>query len=301
MSRLAAKQLGLLLRAQLLALGVTRRQVDTWLLSGLLVPVFRGVYRVGAAPPTSEQRLMAACLAAGPTAVVSHRAAANLWQLRGIDSAPVEILLPGPRRPQLDHVIVHRTLDLHRADATRRGVIPITAPARTLCDLAAVVDIETLESAAEDALLIGLVSWDRLLRVGERLAGRGRPGSGALLEMLRERGPEAKPTESPLEDEMVRLLRRAGLPEPRRQIPIRVPGHHKTVYVDLGYSPVKLALEGDSRRWHGARRDVQRNSVKANLIVAAGWRALHFTRDDVRQRPDYLVGCVRQELHRQAS
>lgn len=80
-----------------------------------------------------------------------------------------------------------------------------------------------------------------------------------------------------------------------------MPGHKKTVYVDLGYSPVKLALEGDSRRWHGARRDVQRNSTKANIIVAAGWRTLHFTHDDVRCCPDYLIDCVAQELHRRAS
>jgi hypothetical protein len=191
-------------------------------------------------------------------------------------------------------------MGLHRADSTWRGRLPITTPARTLFDMAAVLDIDTVEKAMEDAVLTGLVTCDRLIRVGERLAGPGHPGSSALMALLRDRDPDAKPTESPLEDELVQLLRRAGLPAPERQIPIRVPGHRGTVFVDLGYSPVKLALEADSRRWHGARGDVQRNSTKANLIVAAGWRALHFTRDDVRRRADYLIGCVSRELHRRA-
>jgi very-short-patch-repair endonuclease len=120
------------------------------------------------------------------------------------------------------------------------------------------------------------------------------------MRLLQERDPDAKPTESTLEDELIRLLRRAGLPEPERQIPIRVPGRSGTIYIDVGYSPVKLALEADSRRWHGARGDVQRNSAKANLIVAAGWRALHFTCDDIRRRADYVIYCVSNELQQRA-
>jgi very-short-patch-repair endonuclease len=167
--------------------------------------------------------------------------------------------------------------------------------------LAAVVDAATVECAMEDAMLTGLVSSERLLRVAERLAGRGHPGSGTFMEMILDRGPDVRATESILEDEMVRILRRAGLPEPERQIPIRAPGTKKRVYVDLGYSPAKLALEADSRRWHGGRGDVQRNSAKANVIVAAGWRALHFTSDDVRVRPDYLIECVARQLYPRAA
>lgn len=72
------------------------------------------------------------------------------------------------------------------------------------------------------------------------------------------------------------------------------------MYIDIGYRPVKLALEIDSRRWHGAHRDVERNSTKANVIVAAGWRALHFTKCHIRERPEYLVACVEEELSRGA-
>jgi hypothetical protein len=229
--------------------------------------------------------------------VVSHRAAAKLWGFRGVETAPVEILVPRSQKPKLTGVVVHRTVELHRADVTKRGVLPITAPARTLFDLAAVVDPQTLEGAAEAVMLTRLASWQRLVDVGRRLAGKGHKGSGELLQLLEERGPVA-PSESEAEDEMLALLRKAGFPPPERQIPVRIPGRRKPVYLDMGYRDRTLALEIDSRRWHGGRHDVQRNSTKANVIVAAGWRALHFTIDDVRRRPGYVVGCVRQEYYR---
>nr|MDQ6910904.1 hypothetical protein [Actinomycetota bacterium] len=256
--------------------------------------------RRDSAPVSWEQTVLAATLAGGPHAAASHRTAAKIFGLRGIQRVPVEILVPRQRRVALHGVVVHRALATHRADVTRRGAVPVTSPARTLFDLASVVDIDTVEAALEDAMLQGLVSWGYLMRVAERVAGRGHAGTAPLLQLLRDRDPNASPTESTLEDEVIRLLRRGGLPEPERQIPISVPGQGKTVYLDLGYRPQKLALEVDSRRWHGARRDVERNSAKANVIVAAGWRALHFTAYDVRRRPRYLVACVDQELSRGA-
>ncbi|HUQ62838.1 MAG TPA: type IV toxin-antitoxin system AbiEi family antitoxin domain-containing protein [Acidimicrobiales bacterium] len=299
-ARLASRHLGLVTRPELLRLGLTARQIDLRVERGFLEVVHRGVYRVASAPPSWEQRVLAATLAGGARAVASHRTAGQIFRLRGIEHAPVEILVPRERRVGLDGVIVHRTTALHRPDVARRGLIPITTPARTLFDMAAVIDMETLESALEDAVLQHLASWQYLMRAAERLAGRGHPGSGLIVQLLRERDPETKPTESTLEDEVVRLLRRAGLPAPERQIELWPPGFARPVRFDLGYRPQKLLLEVDSRRWHGARKDVERNSAKANIIVAAGYRALHFTKDDVRRRPDYLVGCVDRELLRGA-
>ena len=86
------------------------------------------------------------------------------------------------------------------------------------------------------------------------------------------------------------MLRRAGLPEPVRQ---HVVGG---VRLDFAYPSIKLGIEADSRLWHGGRTDVQRNSDKANVLVAHGWRVLRFTWSDVRRRPAYVVDTVAREL-----
>ncbi len=135
-----------------------------------------------------------------------------------------------------------------------------------------------------------LVSFDLLARTLERLGGPGRSGAGVLRALVEERDPATAPTQSRLEDELWRVLRRGGLPEPVRQY--EVAGGR----LDFAYPAIRLAIEADSRIWHGGRRDVQRNSDKANRLVAHGWRVLHFTWGDVRRRPAYLVDAVGREL-----
>lgn len=233
---------------------------------------------------------MAACLAAGPSAVASHRSAALLWGFRGAEDAPTEITVEGHRHRQLTDVVVHRTDKLAAADVSRRSRIPITTPARTLLDLGAVVPTHVVEPALEDALLRRLVSFVLLERTLERLGGAGRNGSGVLRRLLEERDPAAAPTQSVLEDALLRLLRRAGLPEPARQYRVG------RVVLDFAYPALRLGVEADSRIWHGGRADVQRNSDKANLLLAHGWRVLHFTWADVRRRPDDVVARLAREL-----
>ncbi len=107
---------------------------------------------------------------------------------------------------------------------------------------------------------------------------------------MEARDPATAPTESVLEDRLVAVLRRGGLPEPVRQH--RVGG----VRVDLAYPEAWLAIEADSRVWHAGRGDVQRNSAKRNLLVGLGWRVLHFTWFDVTTRPAYVLTTVGPQL-----
>jgi len=112
--------------------------------------------------------------------------------------------------------------------------------------------------------------------------------------LLDARHPATAPTESVLEDALVRVLRAGGLPEPVRQ--------HRLgrVRVDLAYPQVRLALEADGSVWHSGRTDVQRNSSKGNLLVGLGWRVLHFIWFDVTRRPAYVVATVAPLLSRVA-
>ena len=288
LTRLAARQYSLAHRQQALDLGMTPRQIHARLASGWLVPVHQAVYRVGDAPVSAEQAVLAACLASG--GVASHTSAAVLWGLRGVEAGPTEITLAGHRHRPLHGVVVHRTDRLEAVDVSCARRIPVTTPARTLLDLGAVAAREVVESALEDALMRRLVGFTLLHKTLERLAGPGRNGAGVLRSLAEERDPATAPTQSVLEDALLRTLRRGGLPEPVRQCEVA------GVRLDFAYHRLRLGIEADSRIWHGARTDVQRNSDKGNRLVAHGWRVLHFTWFDVRRRPDQVLDAVAREL-----
>jgi very-short-patch-repair endonuclease len=276
-------------RHQILDLGMTSRQLECRVQAGLLVPVQPSVYRIGGAPPSWGQAVLAACMSAGREAMASHRAAALLWRLRGVDAAPVEVTVPGSRRPRLQEAVVHRTAAIAPEDVSRRAGIRVAAPAPALVGLAAVAPA-LVEGALEDALMRGLVSMSWLGRSLDRLGGRGQPGCALVRALVAERDPAAAPTESRLEDVIVRLLRAARLPDPVRQH--RVGG----VRIDLAYPGERLGIEADGRIWHGGRLDVQRNSSKGNVLVHQGWRILHFTWADAHHRPGALVESVAAQL-----
>lgn len=268
---------------------MTARQIQDRVSSRFLEPIHRGVYRLAASPTSWNQEVLAACLAAGD-GVASHRAAAVLWALRGFDEPPVEITVRGRRRPELVGPIVHRTDRLDPVDLSRRWRIPVTAPARTLLDLAAVVDVDVLEPALEDAVLRGLAPVPWLRGTLDRVGGSGRRGAAPLRALLDSRDSATAPTQSVLEDSLLGVLRGGGLPEPVRQHPVG------SLRVDLAYPQIGLAIEADSRPWHAGRGDVERNSSKQNALVARGWRVLRFTWFDVKTRPRYVVATVRPLL-----
>ncbi|MEA2826058.1 MAG: hypothetical protein QOG43_497 [Actinomycetota bacterium] len=255
---------------------MTPRQWQTRTKSGLYLRSHPNVVRLAGAPVTWEQRVLAACLSGGVGTAASHRAAALLWGLRGIERAPVEVTVPGDRRPVLDRVVVHRA---EAGRLTTRSGIPVTTPAATLLVLGSVVDAPTLESAAEDAILRGFTTYERLV---EMAAPSGRHGSAALRRLLEERGPGAA-TESFLEDMMVRLLRRAGIDDYERQYWV------EGVRLDFARPATKLGIEVNGLAFHSGADDLQRNCRKLNRLLALGWRILQFTFADVRYRPDDVI------------
>ena len=135
--KLARHQHGLVELGQAHDRGVSRKELRTRLARGSLRQVDAGVYATMGAPSTWEQALSAACLAAGPEALVSHRAAATLWELIR-PPAPVEIVVPYPTCPTPTGAIVHRSTDLRNVDVARRHGLPVTNPIRTVGDLGSV-------------------------------------------------------------------------------------------------------------------------------------------------------------------
>lgn len=130
-----ARQHGVISRCQARALGLSERQIDHRVASGGWVKVMPSVYRDAATTITWEQGLVAAWLWSGHSCVVSHRAAAKLFGMMGIEKSPYEISSPNWKRAPLRNVIVHTTSVTGRS--VKRGGIALTDPTRTLCELGA--------------------------------------------------------------------------------------------------------------------------------------------------------------------
>ena len=141
-ARLLHDQHGLVRREQLLRLGFTVRQIQYRLDTREWQSVHPGVYRSTVTPVTPEQRLLAACLAAGPRSVASHASAAWLWGL--LDHSPDRPILsvPAAMHRQIRGVELHRPADLDPGRVSYRRGIPCTDPLRALVDLAAAADRE---------------------------------------------------------------------------------------------------------------------------------------------------------------
>lgn len=292
--KLAGKQHGVVSRAQVLRCHLSSQQIGRRLARGEFEALHRGTYRLCGFLASDMQALAAACLAAGPTAVVSHRSAAALWGLAGAHHGRPEVTVVGTVRPKLEGVTVHRADRIDSVDRTSRGGLPVTTVARTLLDYGSVATVEQVEEAMEDAVLRNLVSFRWLLRTLDRLGASGRRGTQTLRALIEARDPALAPPEGALEQKLSRLLRGVQ-PAPVTQFWLH--GKASTrARLDFAWPDRKLGIEADSRRWHAGRLDVQRNSGKANLAVLLGWRVLHFTWFDVHHRRAYVRDTVVQAV-----
>jgi len=163
LGQLAARQFGLVSRAQALDAGLGRGAIQRRLDSSEWLPIHPGVYRMQGAPASWEQKLMAASLWAGPEAAISHRSAAALWKLDGIDPGAVELTTTGARNDVPKGLILHRTKLLTPSDAGWLGALRVTGLVRTLIDLGAVErDPAIVEAAMESAMRRDEQLFDRL-------------------------------------------------------------------------------------------------------------------------------------------
>jgi len=286
-SRLASRQLGLATRPQLLAGGLSRRQIDGRTGCGGLVIVHENVYRVPSVKPTYEQAALAACLATG--GVASHRCAARLFRLRGFERySPVEICVGERRAPVLDGVVAHRAKGLER---TTIGAVPVAMPAEVLLQLAAVAPGRA-GGAVNDVLCRSLATLPGLVRFLQRRGARGRDGTELLRELVAEQVRAGAPTESWLEDRLLEFLRARGYPEPVRQLWLRLPG--RRVRLDLAWPDRRLDLEGDGRLFHTSPGDRRRDAARDAAVRSDEWVVERATWLDVVETPDLLDARLRR-------
>jgi len=216
--------------------------------------------------------LAALCLST-PDAAASHRAAALLLGLDGVDEDVVEVTVAGGGRPRRANV--HRSTDLVPRDLVVIDGVRCTNATRTLCDLGATCPDHVVEMALESSLHLRLTTISQLERRCAELARRGRAGTAALRRVLDLRN-DAEPTESTFETIALQYLRAAGAPEPVRQHVVRHEGHF-VARLDAAWIPPRLYLELDSRAHHGTWSATVRDNERGNRLTAAGWSAMRYS------------------------
>ncbi len=251
-AELAARQHGHVTRSQLLSAGFNAKAIDHRLRIGRLVRRHRGVDAVGHVPPSPNARAMAAVLACGPGAALSHRAAAALW---GLIRWPETLDVTARTDRRVPGVRMHRSRSL---DVTTHYAIPVTTPARTLLDLADVLDPPSLVRAVNDARIRHLTSAHDLQALIARSPGRA---TRALM-------PDGPVTRSVFEDAFLAFLARHGLPRP--EVNVRIAGYE----VDMLWRPQRLVAELDGRAYHG---DFEADRERDADLLAAGLRVFRVT------------------------
>jgi very-short-patch-repair endonuclease len=259
--------------------------IDRRISTGMWLILHEGVYRLASVAESWEQSLTAALLWASQDAAISHRSAARLWEMEGLEPAPLE--LSTVRNLRRSGLIVHRVKQLSPHLVTNLKGFRVTTPDKTLLDLGTVLSIDRVEQALEDALRRRLTSLPRL-----RWLVRNSPnarGITALRSLLDLRPKGWRPTDSALEVEMLQLLRAAGLPKPDVQCPILY-GRRVVARADFAYPQAKLVIEVEGYRYHSGREAWTSDLARRNLLARLGWRILHVTYDDLRARPGEI--CV---------
>jgi very-short-patch-repair endonuclease len=288
---LAAAQHWLITRDQALRLGLSRHALDRRRRSGLLVPMFAGIYRVGAAPESWLQHLLAACL--WVPGVASHRSALRLLGIEGYSGEILEVMTTA-HRVSNERVRIHHVPSMPVGDVIRVGPIPTTNPTRTLLDVGSALAQKNLEEALDSALRQRLTSVDRLRAGVDRLGGRGSRGPGALGKLLDARG-DVVPTDSALETRLSRLLRRHHLPQPQRQVEVR-DALRFIGRVDFAYPELKIAIEVQSHRWHSDWPARCSDMARLNRLQTLGWIIIQITYEDLKGHPAAVAGRIREAL-----
>jgi very-short-patch-repair endonuclease len=280
MVALARVQHGVVAARQLRAAGVSRSAVRHRVSTGWLVRRHRGVYLVGPLR-TPRTEPMAAVLALGVGALLSHYPAAVLWGLRPPAPSPMAVTLIGRDARGSDEIDAHRVTELHPADRTTRERIPVTSPARTLLDLATRVPQRDLDRAADEARVHHLVTDDSLNQQFKRYPHHR--GIAALTRAIRN---EPALTRSEAERRLLELIRAARLAGPKTNA--RVAGHE----VDFLWREHTLIVEVDGYAFHSSRSSFERDRRRDAELQAAGYRVIRFTWRQITREPEATIATL---------
>lgn len=282
----AGRQHATVAHRQLVALGFSRHAIAHLVKRRYLRVVHHGVYAVGPARLTREGRWMAAVLAIGPGAVLSHRSAAALWGLLADDGRDVAVTVD--RRLRARDGIRVRSGRLPADEVTTVDRIPVTTVARTILDLAGVVPAPRVERVMDDAEVRQLADATSLQALLQRYPLRR--GVGIIRAILADQRAAAI-TRSDFEAHFLGSVIASGLPRP-------LVNHHipQVGECDFVWPTARLVIELDGYATHGTRRSFEADRARDRALQVSGWRVVRITWRQLRDGPERLAADLRALL-----
>jgi very-short-patch-repair endonuclease len=263
-ARLAARQHGVVSVTQLASVGVHRRGVSRRVQARRLHRIHRGVYAVGHPGLSQEGKWMAAVLACGEGAVLSHRSAAALWKMIATAPSLTDVTVPGDAgRKRRVGINLHRSITLLPSHTMRHAGIPVTKPARTLEDLRRVLSPDEFAAVLRQAEYRRLPTGDRL-----------RPDR----------------TRSELESRFLALCRRHRLPKP--EVNVRI----EPFTVDFLWPRRRVVVEVDGWNSHGTRSAFEADRARDAHLATLGYEVVRFTWRQLSEQPKRVVTTIRTLL-----
>ena len=289
----AAGQGGYIKRSQLFELGASESSVGRMVGRGDLTPVASGIYRVLDARDHVD--LLFGAILTLPDAVASHQSAAALLRFPRQPAMVPTVTVHSRTTHVFPGVTVRRSSDLNRRHLVAVGAIHTTNVARTVFDLAAVLEARELDSIVEALVIGGRLKLSSLESLIKELARKGKPGVGKLRDLIERRGGVHRVEPTMLEKKGHNLLRRSGIRGYVIEHP--TPWDRKSRF-DVAFVPAQVAIEWDSRSWHTQQSAMSNDRKRDRLAAVHGWVVLRFTWDDIAERPEQVVRDVVAVLER---
>ncbi|MDH3292935.1 MAG: DUF559 domain-containing protein [Acidimicrobiia bacterium] len=284
--RVAAPRGGVCTRAELLERGLGASTVDDRVRHGMLRPIRRGVYVVDEL--ANEATLRHAATLAIPASIISHLTAGEMLGFALPNRAPgrpVDVIVPNGTSLRLPGVVLHRQRRPPGGDdVVIIDGLPVTAPARTIVDLSAVVGRARLQHIVQTQIVDGNPPVDTLVACFHAVARRGVTGIGALRGALGALLDDQPVLRSKLEQATADLLATAGIEGFIAQY--RPPWYDgRQGVVDFAHPGLRIVLEADGRRWHRRDQEMANDRRRDRLAAAHGWGTVRVTWPEVTCRP----------------
>jgi Protein of unknown function (DUF559) len=291
---LATPQHGVVSRDQLRAIGLTDKMIASRCAAGAFQPLFRQVFAVGHRAIGRRGYMLAAVLACGDGAVVSHVSAAELLGLWNKRPVVIHVTAPGKRGRRIDGIRWHRSGPLAPDEMTASHRVPCTTVSRTLVDMAGSVGEKSLRRLIEQAAFKRLLDVEEIDRMLDRRRRRGAPMLRRVLVPWRTPLGRRARVRSPMEARMIAASTEAGLPPPRCNFKLTLDGER--FEFDFLWEEQRLVIETDGEETHGTPVAFQEDRKRDQILAANGYRSARITWEQMEDEPAATMARLRRIL-----
>ena len=292
---LASERAGVFTRAEVYACGGSEPMVRRRAAGGLWVRAGGDAFALAGWPDSPQQRRWIGLLAAGDPAHLSHEAAADVRGIQGVRRGLAVVTVLHPLHLEVENVTFHQLVDVRPEHVEIIDGWPVTTPARTIVDLAAVVSRARLKVAVQHVVVERQASLGQIDRVLRDVRRRGKPGVRKAVAVLDELSGEPPPA-SELERRLHEVARMARLPIVRQHV---LPWAREPIVgvVDAAVLESRLILEADGRSWHARLEQMAHDRRRDREAAEAGWLTIRWVYDDLVHDPHDAARSLR-EIHR---